>query len=1030
MRARWPAGVAVVVVVLGLVSGAAAARAVDGFLAVDFRDRTALAGEPPGVPTAAAGAPADEPRAVTLRLPPGSDGDPLLSLAAAGFAAADGDPLEVTAALDPASGLSAEGHRTAVTGDAAVTVTASDRRGLAQGLFRLADLTALGATDEQLRAAAGTREPAADVRLLDFGAAGVPVDRAAYAAQDDYSHVQGFLADALLAGEPWLDPDAMAEVERTWREHVDHAARYGYNGVVVPGFLEYVTFSGVGDGDAVYPPGTAHRERAVAMRRGTAPLWDYAEDMGLSVVMSTDMLALTSPLESYLREGTGGLDPSDPQLWEVYRAGVDELLSEVPAVDGLMIRIGEAGGIYNTAGWDYYSRLAVTAPADVQAMLDALTAAAAPHDAEIVFRTWSVGVGEVGDLHTNPDTYDRVVGPADAPNLVVSTKLVAGDFDAFLPLNPTLLTGDQRRIMEVQARREFEAFSAFPNVVSGDTQAALRQVREETGRLPGLWVWSQSGGPQRAGPMTLYLREGFWQLYDLDVWLSARLAWDPDTDLGVETATWLRRTWTDDPAAVRALGELLEVSRGVTLDGLYVGPYAEQEVRAFGLEPPPMMWIFKWDLVSGDSASWAAVYTASRGRVDEAVAEADAAVAGVDRMIGVLDGVDRAAFRDPVQYDALAASLEYERDLFATLGDWRETALRYHEWADTGSPEALAAYRAAADRYERESAAHAARWEGNVALPPYEFGFADTGLAQMRATTAATWTARAALMAALAGLLLVPALRRAALTPWQLGPGAWQALDRWQRAPVLLVPLAVLVAGQAAFSGYGSATYLALGVGLPVLGAVALVAAVRLAAGAPAAGTAAVAACGAHLVGAAVLPAAVAWRGHLAAWYGFWVEPAGRTVFVVAAVTGLVWLVAGPVLALTGARAGAVRASAARILAPAAGALGAIGAPLLLLGVVVGRAGTERFLTALNDELVVLPNGLSRILGITVHLGIPQDLDAGLVSAGGGLLAAGVVLAAAAAAVRSGRTPGRGRGTPGSAGPAARPAPATAAPAR
>jgi hypothetical protein len=1020
MRGTWPAVAAAAVVALGLAAGVTASRAVDGFLAVEFRGKTVLAGDPPAAPRAGE-LPAGAARPVSLTLPAGAGDDPLLSLAAESFEPGAGVPLAVRAALDPSAGLSGEGYRLDVEGPAAVAVVASDRRGLAQGLFRLADLAAAGASDADLRAAAGVREPAADVRLLDFGAAGVPVDEAAYLAQDDYSHVQGFLAEALLDREPWLDPEAMADVERTWRDHVDHAVRYGYNGVVVPGFLEYVTFAGVEDGDAVYPPGTAHRERAMAMREGMAPLWDHAADMGVSVVMSTDMLALTSPLEAYLRDATGGVDPADPRLWDVYRAGVDELFTSVPGVDGLMIRIGEAGGIYNTAGWDYYSRLAVTAPDDVQAMLDALTDAAAPHDAEIVFRTWSVGVGEVGDLHTNPDTYDRVVGPVDAGNLVVSTKLVAGDFDAYLPLNPTLLTGDQRRIMEVQARREFEAFSAFPNVVSGDTQAALQQVHDATGRLPGLWVWSQSGGPQRAGPMTLYLREGFWQLYDLDVWLSARLAWDPDADLGAETATWLRRTWTDDPDAVRALGELLETSRGVTLDGLYIGPYAEQEVRAFGLEPPPMMWIFKWDLVSGDTASWSGVAVASRGRVDDAVAEADTAVAGVDRMIALLAEVDRSAFRDPTRYDALAASLAYQRDLFGTLGSWRGTALRYYEWVDTGSPAARAAYRAAADGYEERSAAHADRWAGDAAHPPFVFDFADTGLAQMRAAPAATWTARSALVAVLAGLVLLAPLRRAALTPWRLGPGAWQRLHPWQRVAVPLVPLAVLTAGHAAFSGFASATYLALGVGLPVTATVAVVAVARLAGGAAAAGTAAVAGCGAHLLAAAVLPTAVAWRGQIAAWYGFWVEPPGRTAFVVATVAALVWSVAAPVLALAGSRAGAAAAAAAA--AP-------VGAPLLALGAVVGAVGTEEFLTSLNDRLVVLPNGLSRILGITVHLGVPPDLPDLLVDAGGAAVFIAVVTAGAGALVRSGRTRGRGRGTPGSAGPVARPAPATAAPAR
>lgn len=991
---------------LGLVAGWVAARAVDGYLAVEFRGKEPLAG-PVSRAQPADSLPPGTPRPTTLALPTGTTEDPLLALAArrfpggsgqgdgGGAADADGAPLRVTAVLDPGADLGAEGYRWETGRSGEVTVTASDRRGLAQGLFRLADRAVAGASDADLRASDGVVRPATDVRLIDFGAAGVPVDRDAYVAQDDYSHTQGFLAQALLAEAPYLDPGAMVEVERTWREHVDHAVAYGYNGVVVPGFLEYVTFADVGGGTGVYAAGSPHYERALAMREGMAPLWDYAEDMGLSVIMATDMLALTSPLEAYLRETTGGLDASDPRLWEVYRAGVDELLREIPGVDGLMIRIGEAGGIYNTEGWDYYSRLAVTSPDEVQAMLDALTAAAEPHGAEIVFRTWSVGVGEVGDLHTNPETYDRVVGPADADNLVVSTKLVAGDFDSYLPLNPTLLTGAQRRIMEVQARREFEAFSAFPNVVSGDTQAALQQVRGATGRLPGLWVWSQSGGPQRAGPMTLYLREGFWQLYDLDVWLSARLAWDPDTDLGAETATWIERTWTAEPGAVSDLGRLLELSRQATLDGLYVGPYAEQEVRAFGLEPPPMLWIFKWDLVSGDTASWAGVHTASRGRVDEAVEEAAGAVAAVDRMIGLLAGVDRGSFRDPSQYDSLEASLAYQRDLFVTLGAWRETALRYYEWADTGSPRAWAAYRAAAGEYAADRDAHLARWTGNAALPPYEFRFADAGFDAMRATPAATWLARGALLLAVLGVIGIRPLRRSAFTPWRLGPSAWRELRGWERVAVVGVPAAVLVAGQAAFSAFQSATYLALGVGLPLAGVAALVAAAWLAAGRGAAGTALVAAAGAHALVGALLPAATSLRGPLAAWYGFWTDPTGRTAFVVLAVAGLLWLLAGPALALL-----AARDVVAGIL-PAAGATAAAaGAPLLLLGAVVGRAGTEAFLTDLNDQLAIVPNGLSRILGITVHLGIPASLPDTLVNAGGVLVAAGLTLSALAALLR------------------------------
>ena len=82
----------------------------------------------------------------------------------------------------------------------------------------------------------------------------------------------------------------------------------------------------------------------------------------------------------------------------------------------------------------------------------------------MIFRTWSVGVGAVGDMHTNPASYEAVLGGIDSPALIVSTKYTLGDFYSWLPLNDTLEQGAaaaDRRVPE--SRREFENFGAFPN---------------------------------------------------------------------------------------------------------------------------------------------------------------------------------------------------------------------------------------------------------------------------------------------------------------------------------------------------------------------------------------------------------------------------------------------------------------------------------------------------------------------------------------------------------------------------------------
>ena len=52
----------------------------------------------------------------------------------------------------------------------------------------------------------------------------------------------------------------------------------------------------------------------------------------------------------------------------------------------------------------------------------------------------------------------------------------------------------------------------------------------------------------------------------------------------------------------------MALSREAITKGLYIGPFAEQKVFAIGLEPPPMMWIFEWDILTGDSAVLDVIY--------------------------------------------------------------------------------------------------------------------------------------------------------------------------------------------------------------------------------------------------------------------------------------------------------------------------------------------------------------------------------------------------------------------------------------
>src|SRR6185312_9192786 len=68
----------------------------------------------------------------------------------------------------------------------------------------------------------------------------------------------------------------------------------------------------------------------------------------------------------------------------------------------------------------------------------------------------------------------------------------------------------------------------------------------------------------------------------------------------------------------------------------------------------------------------------------------------------------------------------------------------------------------------------------------------------------------------------------------------------------------------------------------------------------------------------------------------------------------------------------------------------AAGAPLAVFGGLVAVAGLERSLTIWNDQMALLPWGLSRILGITVYLGLPSGLATWAALAGVATIAVGI----------------------------------------
>jgi hypothetical protein len=990
LRRRWrrpAARLTVLVVLFGL--GGLVAWQVDDALGVSVRPADIPVERLEAAPRQDVVAP---PRLTAIAVPPGKR----LRLAAdavAGALAARGVPrpairdtatgAALTVRLDPRLAGGPEAYRIDRAG-AGFTVVAAAEGGAAAGLYAVADRIAAGAA---IPAGGTVVTPRLGLRLTDMGAVGLTDDPGDY-RRGGYSLNSDVVGDAILPRAPYVDAAAAGRIAAQFRDLVEHSLAQGYNGVVVPGFLEYVAFRDLD----VYPAGDPHRARAAAMVRAFGPVWRYAHELGMKVYFQTDMLALSPPLRAYLERTAGGLRTEDDRLWRVYRAGLAELFDAFPYADGLMVRIGEGGAAYQLPGWDYSSEIAVTTPAAVRAMLRSFLRVAGDADKDVIFRTWSVGIGAVGDLHTSRAAYREVLGGLDDEHLIVSTKYSLGDFYSHLPLNDTLLEGGQRRIVEFQSRREFEGLGALPDDLGVLHQLALRRFLAANPNIEGVWTWAQGGGPLLAGPRSLHLRAGFWQLSDLNTYVTARLAWDPGADPAAATADWARRTFSYDPATVAAICQAMALSRDAVTTGLYIGPYADNAVRALGLEPPPMMWIFEWDIVTGDSATLGTVYAVGRDRVDEAVAEGARAVRDATRMRDLVAGTDPATWRDPVLRKRFTDTLDYQADLFGTLAAYRTTVLRYAQWLDTGSAAARDAWQATAGEYTAARTGHVRRYGNDLDLPAYNFTAADIGLTLAGRDAAMAWLARILLVAVVLLLLWGSGLRRlpapphalralwtGATRPWRLARLGGEP-SRVDRVLVWAVPAAAVVASRLALTSFAAPAHL-----VPTLGAWLLfaIAARLLVRGDPYVLYAAIG--GLALLRTVLVTVALFSRGPGGYWFAFWTEPTTRAVYVTVAFAAFLALFVTVHSVLRTAYGLNRRRAAGRVLFAA-------GVPLAVLGGLVGLLGLEYAMTVWNDQLALLPWGLSRILGITVYLEIPAALPRYVAAAGGALIVAGAAL--------------------------------------
>jgi hypothetical protein len=753
--------------------------------------------------------------------------------------------------------------------------------------------------------------PTLPLRFVDSGGVGISM---AGEWGKDYSHDRRIFREVILEAPPYIDAAAFARIESDWHNYIDRMLAYGNNSIVVPMLLELIDFDQLPEKTglqfAVYDDASAFRARHAVLRDHFGRLFEWADKRGMKVFLDSDMLALTPPLARVLRTlapngKKGGVDASDPRVWDVYRVGLEELFDDLPSIAGLVIRFGEGGSLYNTAGWPYQSEVAVRDAESLRAMLRGLLPVFEARNKVLVLRSWTVGVGRVGRLHTDSDVYDEVLGDIDSPALIVSTKFTSGDFFSYLPLNRTLAQGRHRRLVELQAKPEFEGFGAFPNFLGEEYARALRVLTSANPQIVGTYVLPQFGGPLRAGPRTLYPLKGFWLWTDANVFVASQLAIDPYADVGLLTKRWAEATFGSDRRIVDAVTNVLTDTRKAVLKGFYIRPFAEREVRVPGLEVPPLMWIFEWDMVGGWHSLLSLVYRSSREDVAVAIAEGHEAAAAVRKArehlqsaIALTDDECRRTCSDALR------SLEYQETLFDVLAAWRQASLSYYRWLDTGDNDAWTQWVAGREQFKIASAEHVNRFGRDLDFPAFDLTSANEAV---NAAERSVWGRglAAAVIIGMVALLAIGSPRgqrwrrprlgaiedccrlmwTAAVTPWRLNRTSVDVGASVFVTTVALVLIGFLLVILTAFTtiwiGAGAALVLAI-VAVALEGTSVL-------AGRQMRGHLLVCGVASFIPGVILLFGLIAYAGPLGVWYGFWTSPLFRMAFLTIVLAMPLW---------------------------------------------------------------------------------------------------------------------------------------------
>jgi len=305
-------------------------------------------------------------------------------------------------------------------------------------------------------------------------------------------------------------------------------------------------------------------------------LFNILRSRGLRIFLTMDILSFTDALRA-------NIGRNKSRGFEFIRRQVVEIFSSFEEVSGIILRIGECDG--NDVKGAFKSELFLKTAGEVNHLVTFLLPTFERFDRTLILRTWTIGAYRVGDLIWHQRTTARVLKGIESDHFILSMKYGESDFFRYLPLNKHFFKFKVRKIIELQARREYEGCGEYPSFIGWDYDryaAALRPLTD----MAGISVWCQTGGWVPFRRLSFLEPEGIWNELNAFVTIKIfRYRWSVEEAV----SAFCKERGLEDEGTVL---EFLKLNDEVIKKLLYIEDVAVQKLFFRRVRIPPLVNVY------------------------------------------------------------------------------------------------------------------------------------------------------------------------------------------------------------------------------------------------------------------------------------------------------------------------------------------------------------------------------------------------------------------------------------------------------